>query len=322
MLRYDNQESLWEAALEGVRFERSLWSSEKSNWAISDQAVASQAQPETPRERGHPASDEGLARAQLEKLAAWRKDAEGTPLLATKRAALHERVRTLAAVELDALRPEKLLRGKLVQRKDGQATLTYEFDDPRELEDFSSENYQPLVREALGRIKSADEPFHVEKGRLVGCGQVWLRSLVDFSAPLVVRYTVEFVDTEVEKPRCTWGLGVCADGPGHFLLAIDRHALECYDLTENPSTSLDLGPTYTRTVYTMELRHDGAKATLLMDGKPQCSLGVGTRQSGAFFLGTSTDNPMQVERLEIEGRLTDSCERLKRTRIEQELARF
>lgn len=44
MLRYDNQQSLWEAALEGMRFERSLWSDEKSNWAISDQAVTRQKQ--------------------------------------------------------------------------------------------------------------------------------------------------------------------------------------------------------------------------------------------------------------------------------------
>ncbi len=263
------------------------------------------------------------ARARIELLATWRREADGLPLLEQKRSALKDHVRTLVTREQAGLEPQKLLRGKLATRKNGTALLTYEFDDPRELEDFSSGGYPSLALKSLGKEQSEDIPFHVEGGRLVARGQASLRSRIEFGAPLSVRYSLEYMETEGAGPRFTCALGICDDGLERFLWAIGLQELECYDLHEVTSTDIQKDPVYMDKVYEMELRHDGAMATLFCEGDSQCSLNTGTRQAGRFFLCTSTDKPVRIERLEVEGHLLpNSFERLKAARIEQELARF
>jgi hypothetical protein len=214
------------------------------------------------------------------------------------------------------------MRGKLTPRKDG-ALLVYEFDDPRELEDFSSGTYPALARQTLSREQSDDVPFHVEEGRLVGRGQASLRSLVEFAAPLTVRYSLEFADPEGSGPGFAFALGICDDGLERFLWAVGMQRLECYDMQELTRTDEPQEPIYMDRPYALELRNDGSVATLLCEGEPQSSLKVGTRKSGRFFLCASSDKPVRIERLQIEGRFSPaSLERLKSTRIEQELARF
>lgn len=75
--------------------------------------------------------------------------------------------------------------------------------------------------------------------------------------------------------------------------------------------------------YAMELRHDGSRLVLSCEGAEQRSLAVGSLRSGAVFLCASSDYPVRVERLTIEGVLPPGgFARLERARIERELAGF
>ena len=261
-------------------------------------------------------------RAQLDDLATWRAEAEGLSVLEQKREALRAHARSLLARELELVPREELPHGKL-QVKGDALHLTFEFDDPRELEDFTAEPYPRGARRALGAESSADVPFQVQGGALVAQGQASLRCLIDVAAPLSVRYVLEYEKGNAPAPRYSCALGICDDGREHFVWAIDTGHLQRYDTSSSDVAHGDDVLVLTDTRYALELRHDGKEATLLLEGKAQRSLAVGSRQSGAIFLCTASDGQVRVERIEIEGRLApDSFERLKRARIERGLARF
>lgn len=272
--------------------------------------------------RAPPGTREAV-RANLDDLAAWRRDAEGLALLAEKRLAVQSHARALLARELEFIDPRTLLRGKLETLPDEVVRLTYEFVDPHELEDFTSDPYPQSARRILGEEQSSDVPFRVESGTLVAHGAASLRSLIDLAAPLSVRYTFQFQETPMPTPNRNFALGICDDGREHFLLAVNAQHLERYDRQGSDRARFESVLPVTNRPYAMELRHDGTEATLTSDGKLQRSLAVGSRRSGAFFLCMVSDCLVRIERVQIEGRLPlTAFERVKRAWIEHEMERF
>lgn len=83
------------------------------------------------------------------------------------------------------------------------------------------------------------------------------------------------------------------------------------------------GTVYMNVPYAAELRHDGTRLSLWVEGEEQRSVSAGGRQAGAVFLCCQSDYPVRFDRLELEGKLLPgSFARLARAWVERELARY
>jgi len=260
--------------------------------------------------------------AQVAVLRSLLTDSAGTALVARKKDGLRQHALQLLERRLEKKSPGDLLGGKFEALPNGRARLTYSFDDARELEDFTSEPYPVLASKAFPTQDGKEGRFTLDHGRLVALGRASLRSKFDIGSPLAVTYDLEFGETQVEKPDFFLALGVCDDGDEHFVWALNMKSLQMFDIGRVDYTPDVPLPLYMDTPYDMHLVHDGQRATLSCEGKEQCRMGVGERREGAVFLRATSDRPVRVGKLVIEGQLTaTSFARLKRAWAEGELDR-
>jgi hypothetical protein len=249
------------------------------------------------------------------------RDRAGTSVVARKREVLRAHAQALLEQRFEFAGPAAALGGKLEALGGERVRVSYAFDDPRELQDFSVDLYPLVAARTLQGKNTESEPFHVERGALRALGRCTLRSLYDLEAPLVVRYDLEFEDVKLEQPAFYLALGICDDGREHFVWAVNLSSLQVLDAGGTRGTPEASSSFFLDKSYALELRHDGERARLLCDGKDQGSLDAGTRRSGAVFLDATTDLPLSIQKLSIEGRLrADSFERLKRTWAARQLA--
>jgi len=278
------------------------------------QALAQERAPRTPKELDQ----------RLERFRALLKDGADTALVARKRDALRAHVRALLEQKFELLGPSTFVHGKFEALGGTKVRITYPFDDPHELEDFGVDPYPLLAGRGLRAETSDDQPFHLEKGKLCALGTASLRSLYELAAPLTVRYDLEFEETQKEEPVAFYlALGICDDGQEHFIWAVNLNSLQRIDPGDAASTPDRDSTLFLSKSYPLELRHDGEHVTMLSEGTEQGTLETGTRNSGAVFLRASTDLPLRVQKLVIEGNLSaDSFKRLRRVWAERQMAGF
>ncbi len=270
----------------------------------------------TPRERN-------AAEALLAEVRALR--VEGADFEAVQRLepVLLAKARSWLEAEVALLAPEELFGAKFEKLAGERVCLSYSFDDPRELDDFSTGLYPGLVAETLPAITTADEPFRVEGGELVALGKVGLHTRFELGAPLSVHYRMGYNDTQAPGDAALFFyLGLADDRAEHFVAGINFRTLLIVDSDKIDQVSGKQFPLELGAVYDLEMRHDGAKVFLHCQDQ-EVSVAAGGRKGGALFLRAHTTHPVRLTELVIEGNLLPaSFPLLRRARVERELARF
>jgi hypothetical protein len=245
----------------------------------------------------------------------------GTSIVARKRAQLRAHAQAVFERRFDLTGPSSVLAGRLETLGAERVRITYAFDDPKELADFSTDLYPKIASRSLGTTQAKDVPFQVSRGALIALGQATLRTLYDLEAPLSVRYDVEFEKAEAERMAFYLAAGIADDGAEHFVWAVNLDSLQMLDHSGWATSAVNESEFVLGQAYPLELRHDGREARLLCNGKEQARLGVEARQWGALFLRANTDLSLAIQKLVIEGRLRpESFDRMKRAWAERQMA--
>ncbi len=272
-----------------------------------------------------PAETPAELAARIEELRTLWKENADLPLVAREEPALRALAARLFERRLELEGPWAALSGRFEAVSGDRARITYEFDDPRELEDFDPAPYGAHTRARYPALRVNDESFSVDQGRLVGLGRTSLRSRFDLGAPLTVRYQLEFGKSEVlvEDSKEFFCLGICDDGREHFLWAMNLARLQRYDPEDFEGTDFKAGSFFLESKYDLELRHDGSQILLVLSGVEEAKLATGLRKEGALFLWAHSELPVRVHRVEIEGALLPtSFDRLKEHWVESRASAF
>ncbi len=258
-------------------------------------------------------------RQQLDELRAMQADFAGLELAERKRPALLRLAQQLFGVLFDLESPWEHLQGRAEPLDGGRVRLTYEFQDPAELEDFEAVSYLKGYRKSPDLTGTHPDALRVEDGELRGSGAACLRTLFEVGVPLSVRYELAFEEAQPAQKVGWLNVGVCDDGQEHFAWGLNFSHLQVWDPREQAVAHSEK-VFVLATIYSMELRHDGSRVTLSCDGEQQQELPC-TRPGGAVFLWLHSEIPARVLGLVIEGDLRDSSfTRLREHWIEREAA--
>lgn len=232
------------------------------------------------------------------------------PLIREKKAALRQLAGYALARRFDALEfQEKLsLHGKVENLSNSRVRLTYEFDNPAELEDFEPEDYLAEWRKDFVPIQTdkEDSGMKIGDGSLVTWGQACRRLKLGLRAPFEINYDVlvsskgfEEVDT---LPVGTFFVGFCDDGFGSYIKCIMTGGLVSYHKRSNTyKESFKEGTYCTNTPYNVRVVHDGERVTCYTDNVADSSLPAGPLQSGGVFLWIHFDCTTCFKQITLEG---------------------
>ncbi len=202
----------------------------------------------------------------------------------------------------------QLVKGKMEHVRGETVKLTYEFDDPEELEDFPEVDYLQGRHEVFAPLQDPKpSECNVRGGKLIGVGRGCYRHVLGFEAPMSVRYSMSF-GKPASDDMSIWFfmVAICDDGNESFAWAINRFDLEVVnDRVSEAAFAEERDVMYQNSVYKMELRHDGETISMYYDGKLQQSLPCGARKRGGVFLFLHSDFPVSIHRMEIEGKLNE-----------------
>jgi hypothetical protein len=211
-------------------------------------------------------------------------------------------LRALAQAALDRLFESgglaSCLAGKLEDLGRGGVRLSYDFDTPLELSDFTQTGY--LSSRALDRPR---HDFEVSKGCLTTHGFACLRSRIAFQGPQRVRCRARYaLPNGSYDPRFLFLLACNDDGLVSFAATDFGGSLQVIDMVRNyvkqspGSAQIVVGE-----AYQLELIFDGSDLTASVNGMARGSVSAGPRKSGSVFLFTAADFTISVEELVLEG---------------------
>lgn len=227
------------------------------------------------------------------------------------------------AAELGA---RELTHGEVTELENGALKLAYRFKSEAESQDFV---FDELLRDQVWEEhRKGGDPgtFAPAVGGFKGHGDSCWRHVLEFEAPLTVRYSVRSDLREgVELSLFGFALGACADRMGASLRALNQSAL----VAETPNErrvapcrggreAVNLGQ-----LYRIELRHDGQHASMWIGGSQAALIeNVGLR-SGQVFLATLGELSLHVAELEIEGQLSaQALDGARRSWIDAQLSKL
>ena len=191
---------------------------------------------------------------------------------------------------------------------DGLIRMTYDFNEPSEIDDFAPAGDYLLERsQDLFRLDSPASTLAVAGGEWRGRGHAAFRHPLVLQPPLRVRYELVYGRARPGKGlNSTIFVGICDDGKGNYVGAWDLFDLEAIDI---PSGQIEMDyekgerPLKPAKAYSVELRHDGTHAELWVDGKSKKKVAADARTSGALILVVHSEVTVAIRRLEIEGKL-------------------
>ncbi len=204
------------------------------------------------------------------------------------------------------------LRGAVESLPGDRIRVTYEFDRPDELEDFQKVRYLDVL--GTPRLKGS-VGAEITGGALVGSGPLCLVHHVAFAGPTTVTYELTVPDAGRESFQ--FYLGVCDDGfeNGCYVnefggvIAVDRKRNYLQRLFPESAT-LELGHRYSFSVAL-----DGAgRVTVSRDGDVAVRLAGFPRRGGRLLLWMDTPTQVRLDRLVVEGGLTERARGLIRRR--------
>ena len=222
------------------------------------------------------------------------------PLLELARAA-EERL-----FEVRGLR--SLFRGECKELGDGRVRISYELEDPAELQDFTPDpRYNALFRSTLPELLTAgDTHVGVAEGALNAIGATSYRHVLSFVAPVTVRWKFRYGYVTPEgTPDIHDFVAVCDDGQGNYaaltgfggLVVLDKPGYHRFEHVQSDR------PFKPHQVFEFELEHDGRVVSSRVDGEPVKEVPSGPRTSGHLLLFFHTDTPVSIDELVIEGRV-------------------
>lgn len=193
-----------------------------------------------------------------------------------------------------------VLKGETVPLGNGVVRISYGFNNPEELLDFTQVGY--LDEHAFLPKKE----FAIQDSKLRGSGFLSMRHILDFHGALTVRTTWRYRTTAGWK-YLFW-LGLNDNDRGSFvaakldggLIVVNREKGEVEDVAGDFTWNFD-------EAHTLEVYYDGRdRALASMDGKAMKKIGVGSRKSGGVFLMSCSKMELEIEEFVIEGSLDDA----------------
>jgi len=208
----------------------------------------------------------------------------------------------------DSVGAEGLVTVPIRPLEDGRIRLTYDFNEPSEVDDFAPAGDYLLDRsQDFFRLESQTSTLAVAGGEWRGRGHAVFRHPLVLQPPLRVRYELVYGRARPGKGlESTIFVGICDDGKGNYVGAWDIFDLEAIDM---PSRRIELDyekgerPLKPAKPYSVELRHDGNHAELWVDGESKKKVAADARTSGALILLVHSKVTVAIRRLEIEGKL-------------------
>jgi hypothetical protein len=254
------------------------------------------------------------------------KPFEDLELVARRKAALRELAAGALERSFDPQAIDGLLAGRLERLGEGRVRLTYEFDDPREREDFVLvPGYLTGWREAQGALALKPEDFHiaVEDGELAALGQSGLACKVRFGTPFVARYVLRIDVPQMESPQVYFALMALDDGRENQVACVGLGGLHAWDASREHHVTEYLPPEMYSPgrAYEFELRIAGGRAQSFRDGQPMRNIDAGSLQEGRVIAFVHSDARIRFDRLEIEGQLGErAVNELRADWVESQLA--
>jgi hypothetical protein len=231
----------------------------------------------------------------------------------------------LTAMVAGALELGELVHAAVGSADDGTPRLTYDFSSESQAIDWRRDDgYLASLRGALEPV-SAETSVAVDKDGFRASGAFCWLHVLEFSAPMRVRYRLRW-EPGAGKPRTfAFALGMLADeGERHVRMAelgflyVDEQDGRYTAVRPSGNPTVQAGQ-----VYALELAHDGTKAVARIDGNDRAEAEAQARRSGRVFLWGHSDLALSIPSLEIEGHVTpESMARLRAEWARAELERL
>ncbi len=250
-------------------------------------------------------------------------DNAALPLVERHKPALAKFAAAVAFRAYSPLSPSELLHGSFQDLGNGSVRLVYEFDSPREAEDFVAEpGYYDRWRKKLPEpdMPVVDSNWTVSDGSFCGVGAACYRHRILFAAPMTIRMKFRSLVGNVDETVGAMLVALCSAGDKSFIHCTPTGHISVYEEKSRYSTAVDGGsePMFLATDYLSEIRHDGQTVSTWLDGAKAAELSAGPRTSGAVLLWFHTNVGKAIDRLEIEGHVDHAS--LRQLWIERKLS--
>lgn len=199
------------------------------------------------------------------------------------------------------------LGGRHESLEHGGHKLVYEFDQPKELQDFRSTPAYPNERLAvLPKLKAHAEQgiFELRKSALVAAGTQSWRHILPFEGPITVRVRMQVEPTtKGGAPTCFWMFGACDNGAESYVALQEMGTAIAIDMPTSHAAYGDVGASKrlaTGKAYELELCYDGETVRTKLAKQVVKEVPAGARRNGEVFFLVHSDAPIRFDRMEIE----------------------
>jgi hypothetical protein len=222
--------------------------------------------------------------------------------------------------------PSKLCHGVFTGGSAGKVTVLYDFNKPDEAKDWVKvPGYLDSFHKGLAATakKEEDSSWTVANGEFNGVGSACYRNFLLFEAPVTVRYEMVFRPSSAKSPDAfTFFVAACDDGDGSYTACMNFGDLQIVDnKTGVMKTLAEEKPAQSKRVQKLELRNDGTTVSTWLGGQKRFEAPCGKRTNGSVVMWFHTDNPVAIQKIEIEGKLDPSwADRAKSAYYDAKLA--
>ncbi len=233
------------------------------------------------------------------------------PLIAARSATLAQLACCMYDVIGESLDVGALVHVPVTKLENGRIALKYSFDSEDEASDFVvCDEYLAGLRREDPAVGDSGSPFAVAAHQFRGQGAQCSKHVLDFTAPMTLRYTMRWELGDTNLPDAAWDAraGLCGDAYENalvfsipqFLFLVKNGAYEDAAQLRSPR-EFHLDGTYH-----VELHHDGSKLSVNVGGQNVGSLSTASQTAGRIFFWIHSDYPVSISDVEIEGQLEDS----------------
>jgi hypothetical protein len=205
-------------------------------------------------------------------------------------------------------------------------TVVYDFNKPDEAKDWVKvPGYLDSFHKGLAPTakKEEESSWTVANGEFGGVGSACYRNFLLFEAPVTVRYDMVFRPSSAKNPDAfTFFVAACDDGDGNYTACLNFGDLQIVDTKDGVLKTLaDEKPAQSKRVQKLELRNDGTNVSTWLGGQKRFETPCGKRTNGSVVMWFHTDNPVAIQKIEIEGKLDPSwADRAKSAYYDAKLA--
>lgn len=256
-------------------------------------------------------SDATTGRVCIERIQAVLARSGQLPVVEARRAALTQ----LARIALGAQYSPQLLAGvcpvAIEVLGEGRVRVALDFQDPGQL--ALLQNDPAALREyrrAMDPLGDATENrYGVVDGVLEMRGDVCLRSLLEFEAPIYVKARMRFQQTTAVTAPFVM-LCACFQAPESFVGSLLGGGVYVYDVaTRESAMGWNVPPIFADHDYLNELKVADQRASAWFEGNEQNAVACKSRTSGAVLVLVHSSTTIRADDLVIEGKLRDASAR-------------